>query len=325
MWNKPILIYLLTGFVMTGLLLWHFLIGPSDDFPGSFFNRNENAMWLRHSWVDTDQSWESIADMVHGLEKHGIKSAYVHSGPIDPNGMVPDYRYVYAKQFLDRAKAINPKIQYYAWLGQKRSLVDLDNKKIRKNIVKISRLLVGDIGFDGIHYDFEPVSGHDTGFINLVKETDTGITPRPISIAIEEYIPSIMTKALSIIAETKDNVSKELLLEIAPHIDQLVVMTYDTKMDDPWKYSWLVKQEVIAITRLLPEMNIFIGVPTYDDQKPSFNPEAENISTGLNGVIAGLNSRRSIRDAIRGVAIYANWETDMEEWKVYRQLWQGIN
>lgn len=314
----------MTGFVLMGLLVWHFLIGPSDDFPGSFFNRNENAMWLRHSWVDTDQSWESISEMVHDLERHGITYAYVHSGPIDSDGNVPDYRYVYAKQFLDRAKAINPKIQYHAWLGQKRSQIDLEDENVRKNIVETSQLLVGDIGFDGIHYDFEPVSGYDRGFIALIKETDAAIEPMEISVAIEEYIPSFMAEIMSLFVETKDNVSKELLLEIAPHINQLAVMTYDTKTTEAWKYSWLVKQEVIAITRLLPHVDIYIGVPTYDEQKPSFNPEAENITTGLEGIISGLNSRRSVRDAVKGVAIYANWETDQDEWKTYREMWMGV-
>lgn len=321
MFKKPLLVYLFTALVVLGFVGWHMIVGISSSNPGSFYNKDNNATWIRHSWVDTDYSWEEISELVHGFEENGIRHVYVHSGPVDADGLVPEYRYVFADRFVDRAKAVNPNISYYAWLGQKRSKIDLDDESVRKEVIEVSRMFVEEMGYDGIHYDFEAINGYDEGFKSLVVEFDEKLPEVPLSIAVEEYIPGYIAWGMSFFKEIKDLSSGELMKDIAGHVDQYVVMSYDTDAQSAVFYTWLVKQEVIAISRLLPESKVWIGVPTYDDQRPGFNAEAENITSGMQGVIDGMNSSRTVNEAIEGVAIYANWETDSNEWNTYKSMW----
>lgn len=323
MWKKAFFVYTFTGLVLLGIILWHLVVGPADSHEGAFYNKGKNAVWLQHSWIDTEYSWETISQLLNSLEKYGITYAYLHSGPVEKNGKVPEYRYVYAKQFMSRAKAVNPNIKIYAWLGQKREKIDLNDAVVRLEIVKMAKFFMDDVGFDGVHYDFEAINGYDQGFIDLVEETAAAVGKENVSVALEEYIPDYILWGLSFFDEVKDSVSEDLVMRISDDVDQFVFMSYDTGVDDPEWYRWLVKQEIVAVTRLLPDHRVLVGIPSYDEGFSNFNAEAENIESALKGVIDGLNNRRSVREAFEGVAVYSYWETDSEEWRTYDLLWQG--
>ena len=86
---------------------------------------------------------------------------------------------------MDKAKTFNEDIQYQSWLGQIRSKIDLSNQNVRDNITKLSMLLTQIIGFDGIHYDIEPVWDGDLDFIKLLEETEKKLTDEKlISVAL---------------------------------------------------------------------------------------------------------------------------------------------
>ncbi len=67
------------------------------------------------------------------------------------------------------------------------------------------------------------------------------------------------------------------------------------------------------------------GVPSYEDQRWTFNPKAANVGSALRGIQKGIDGldRSELRDF--GVAIYAEWTTDDEEWEMYRREWLGAN
>lgn len=312
---------MLTATAVLLVITWHFAFGLSLDKPGYEYNKKENAVWIKHYWVDTDYDWKQIGALVNKFEDNQIKHVYIHAGPVEPDGTVPDYKYIYAQSFLQKAKALNPDIEYYAWLGQLRHKIDLDNEYVRQNVINLSKQMTEDIGFDGIHFDFEGLADFDEGFIRLVVDTNKELTAKKLSVALEEYIPPTFAWILQNFVEIKDQLSAETFKVVSNNVDHIVIMPYDTGVQDAWLYTWLVKQEVIAITNLLPEGRILIGVPTYADQRPSFNPDAENMVSGIQGVIDGLNTKRTNQDSFTGVAIYANWETSDAEWRSYRKHW----
>jgi hypothetical protein len=47
----------------------------------------------------------------------------------------------------------------------------------------------------------------------------------------------------------------------------------------------------------------------------------ENVSTAVRGAIDGLRQAGSAARHVRGLAIYADWTTNDEEWAQFKQDW----
>lgn len=313
--------------LIVGLLGWYFLIGPHGNLQGEDFNQGLNGLWIKHAWVGNAQETSVIEDLALKLSKYDIEYIYIHAGPLDSDGTVPKERYEFAQQFLDILKAKNPDMVPLAWLGQVRSEIDLDDSGIRANIVATAEDMM-EVGFAGVHYDIEPVPHEDTAFLYLLEETRTALGDKFISVATDEWQPSLLSDIVGAILEQdiKSYWETDYFQKTAEIADQIVVMTYDTSLSEPENYEWLVEQQVIYLTQALApyDAELLIGIPTYEDDKESFDPEVENMETGLKGVIRGINNKRTTMDTFTGVAIYANWETDESEWDIYEKLWQGL-
>lgn len=329
-------------------MAWYFLLGPSDENPGSFFNTGENAIWLEHEWVDQPKSVSEISALVNRLGQSRIQYVYVHVGPIEENGGVSPQRYLYARDFLQTARAYGDRIQYLAWLGQLRGKIAFQDSQIRLNIAETARKFVQEIGFDGVHYDIEPLFDSDIDFLFLLEETREKIgDERLISVALREMVPYFTGRILSWFLKL-DTFNHPLFYQkITDRADQIVIMTYENSIKKPALYRYFVKNELIWLTRILSGTGggdgadrvnsaggrsgaggaggakIFIGLPTYDQPSLTFYPEAENIENGLLGLISGLNNWRSVRERFAGVALYRYSTTDEKEWKTYQNLWNG--
>lgn len=112
---------------------------------------------------------------------------------------------------------------------------------------------------------------------------------------------------------------------LAAECDQVTVMAYDTAMALPRAYVWTVRQQAIRVTRAVargnPECRVMIGVPTYGKGPPSHFPWSENIKMGLKGAREGLAHPDAAPRAFAGVAPFADYTTQPEEWATYRRLW----
>ena len=109
--------------------------------------------------------------------------------------------------------------------------------------------------------------------------------------------------------------------------DQTVLMAYAPFLPSKATYVAFVAHETRLLTSWACDEaahRVLIGVPSYDDVPASSNPEVENLRTALLGVRAGLESQGQLTpDCFEGVAIYANWVTDPEEWGDYERIWRG--
>jgi len=326
---KKIIKYTVLLSILLLFLAWYFLVGLHGSSSGEEFNRGENGLWIKHAWVGNEQDTSVVEDLALKLAKYDIKYVYVHTGPIDSDGTIPEERYKFAEEIIDILTAKNPEVVPLAWLGQIRSDIDIDDPEIRSNIVETCAKLVSETGYAGIHYDIEPVPHDDQGFLDLLQETRDKLGDETfISIATDEWQPTLVSDVVGVILDQtiESYWETEYFQASAEIVDQIVVMTYDTSLGDSEHYEWLVEQQVIYLSQVLAPYGkeLLIGIPTYEDDKESFDPEVENMETGLNGIIAGLNNKRTTRDAFTGVAIYANWETTESEWDIYEKLWQGL-
>jgi hypothetical protein len=304
------------------VLIWIFVIGISSNQPGSFFNKGHNAVWIGHKWVDTEMSDSTIQKLVNNFRQNQIDTVFVHVGPLEEDGTIDPEIYKYALDFIDTARIFDEDIEYQAWLGQIRSKIDLSNPEVRHNVANVSMIMSQMVGFDGIHFDVEPVWDGDSDFIRTLKEAKEVIpSDKKISVALAEYIPGSLIWFIEEIWPLENYNSEVNYENVADYADQIVVMVYDLGIEEDWKYHWIVQEETIRVTDLLPDKEVFIAIPAYEDEKEGFHPEVENVKNGLIGIIKGLNNFRSNEKSFAGVAIYPYWEIDDSEWEVYNDLW----
>ncbi len=307
-------------FVLFALILT-FVVGISAGRKGSFYNKGHNAIWIGHEWVKEEKSLQEVQSLVRDFKTYQIDTVFVHTGPIGPDGKIEPEVFEQAVNFLTNARKFDENIKYQAWLGQIRSKLNLDDPEIRKNTANLCTIM-SMTGYDGVHFDIEPVSDDDIAFIELLKECREAYPQDfTISVALAEFIPQSFLWFTADVLNL-ENVNSEINYEnVAQYADQLIVMTYDTGIKKEWKYKWLIKEEIIRLTTLLPDKEVFIGIPSYEDDKVGFDPDVENVRTGVSGIIMGLNDIRSNKESFAGIAIYPYWEMDGSEWYTFENLW----
>lgn len=315
-------IFLLGGLAFV-LVVYYFTIGFSAGKEGAFYNVSHNAIWLGHEWVDEFKGREEIVTMLEGLEGRGIDTLFVHSGPLDEDGNVSNDLYPYASHFLRIGREVYPEANYQAWLGQIRSKIRLEDSAVRENVAKTAEVMVKEVGFDGIHFDIEPVWDEDDDFIDALRLTRERLPEAKISVALAEFIPKLL---IWLTDERKEwaNYNTEVNYQnVAKYADQIVAMVYDTGLRESWHYRFLMREQVIWLSDLLEGKELFIGVPAYEDETRDSDPKVENLENALIGVTEGLNNWRSDKSNFAGVAIYAHWEVTEEEWQIYDKYWSN--
>lgn len=308
--------------IVAFLLFWYFILGIYMSQKGSYFNKGHNAIWINHEWVGEYKSNTDVVNLVNTLHENKIDTVFVHTGPIQADGTIDPKTYNYAVDFIEKTRSLDRNIKYQAWLGQIRSKINLSDENIRHEISKQAMVLSRLVGFDGIHFDIEPVWDNDEDFIKLLKETREILpSDKKISVALAEFIPNSVVWVMENFHKFKNYNTQVNYTNVAKYADQIVVMAYDTSIKDPWLYKWLVKEQTIWLTRLLKNKEVFIGIPAYNDATYGFDPNVENMENGLRGITAGLNNIRSKEKNFAGVAIYPYWEVEEKEWATYEELW----
>ena len=320
---------------VSGFAVWR-LNDTVTSFPGSHFNQGNNAVWLEHTWVGDVHSNGDFDALAAQLEREQIRYVFAHVGPMESDGSIPNGLAPEALSLTEELHARLPGVKVLAWIGQlevasgqpETSAVNLSNSHVRAGIVQTALRFVRDKGFDGVHYDIEPITNNNNHFLDLLTETRAALPAGTIlSISAQKWAPNAH------IADWAYGLGKAdawwtsyYYSKVAEYVDQLVVMAYNTAMPTAGLYTLTVKQETANIlnaarqARHTPE--VLIGVPTYAGNDLWFRDSAENMGTALRGVVAGLNSDRDTSPFV-GVAIYRLATTSPEEWASYERLWLG--
>ena len=113
---------------------------------------------------------------------------------------------------------------------------------------------------------------------------------------------------------------------VASVADQVVVMAYDTALPTPILYRRYVSYAAERVTSTLVQSNararVLIGIPSYDETGIMHRAGVETLENGLLGTVAGLRGVGG-GGTFEGVALYAAWTTDAEEWATYERVWRG--
>lgn len=306
---------------------------PATNFPGTYFNRGTNAAWLDVEWVKDPHQSDEIVALARDLRQREIRYVFVFVSYLKADGRF-NSTYSYAAQFTHALKDAQPDLNVQAWIGlplnQPRLVggvyghVNLSDATTRQKIVTFCHDLILQGGFDGIHIDAEPVPNGDTNVLTLLDEVRRAIGPNStLSIASRRIWPVFSDMPLPLTGLVVWRAS--YYREVAKRVDQIAVMTYDSAMPLPELYRQWTRFQVIEISRAIGGMSVdlLFGIPTSEEKTWSHWPNAENMRSGLQGVIDGLNDAKARPSAVTGVAIYPHWETDATEWATYESLWLG--
>ncbi len=319
--------------IALGSVLWWQLNATATHFSGAHFNQQHNAVWAEHEWVGETHTAKEYDDLAALLKREQITYLFPHVGPLNGDGTIPVDLYPNAATFVSEMKARLPNLKILAWMGQEEKdgggPLDMSNSQTRDNIAAEAKLFTQQLGFDGIHYDIEPVTNLNPHFIDLLDETRAAIGPdKMISVSAPKWAPAarVIPFVQAVSGRGSAWWTSYYFLIVSSYVNQLVIMMYNTGLPTASLYETLVKQET---THILDANNsathpaqVLIGIPTYHDNGPGFHDTAENMQSGLQGVTDGLNSGESISH-FGGVAIYPLWLTTQSDWQTYNHLWLG--
>lgn len=325
--SKRIFVLLGITLVIVSLALWN-LFSTSKSYTVNPISNRTNALWLRHQWVGEKHSEEEYKKLALFLKEKKMTDAFFHVGPLNEEGKIEKEKYLYAQDLTNVLKSYYPELHIQAWIGQveKRGggILDISNEEVRNNIVSTSDEFLS-LGFDGIHYNIEPIYSNDKNIIDLLKKTREITKPQNkiLSIASDELevFPGA-EKVIRLFSKQTGFWNKGYYKEVSENVDQIAVMMYDTALPVKESYSLLVAWETNQIMNVVSDkVVVFMGVPSYEDERSTFNPKVENVESSLLGIRKGLVGASQEKLNRFGVGIYAEWTTDEKEWETYDRLW----
>lgn len=302
---------------------------PYGRYGARSFNRGENGLWLRYTWYfgektdgkKTPLSDTDYAELAGRLRREQIRYGYFHVRSIQRDGSL-EYRFpLTARHLTTRLHDLTPDTKLLAWIyaGNRSGAgsVDLSKPDVRKKMLQEASWLVDECGFDGVQWDYEICSENEPGFLELLRETRSAL-PRGALLSVAT--PLNMPWPLGALGW-----SERYYGAVAHECDQICVMCYDSGMWLPRSYAWLVHRQAVRVSRAVqagdPRCRLMLGIPTYEDRRGSHNPAAENIRIALKGVRDGLADTTARPEVFAGVALFADYTTDADEWHTYEDLW----
>ncbi|MEO3856294.1 glycosyl hydrolase family 18 protein [Acrocarpospora sp. B8E8] len=282
-----------------------------------------DALWLGHAWVDGRRTAADVNTLAARLGS--MKDVYVHSGPLDANGTLPTAKYPNAANLLTWWKARLPGVRISAWLGQTvnpddEGHLNLADQATRARVVVGAKALV-DLGFDGIHYDFEPVDDGDADYLALMRETRQAIGSAVLSVATHQIEPVIgATFLFRTVGGHPKYWSPEYFRQMAELTDQVAIMTYDSWTPLQSLYGGYVARQTAMALELTPATtDLLIGAPAYHDHMVGISDYAESVAMAAEGTRLALTDHGPRPNL--GLALYIDFAATEEDWREYEQAW----
>ncbi len=314
--------------VLGAAALLYLAYAPAGDAAPHPFNHDRNAVWLEHRWLERAHAEPVMEDLFRRMRARGVIYLYPHLIPFDAAGNLPPHDREQMRAFMAAARRVSPDFRVLPWVGGLRSgyrrqrpgtlrLADLNQ---RQKIVAEVRGLV-DEGFDGVHLNIEPVDDGNDDFLALLRALRTAVgAGHLLSVAATRPAPLGLPRAPNFAW------SPEYYARVAAVVDQLVIMAYDTALPTPALYrryvQWAASSVAGALDQSGSKARVLMGVPTYEPYGFMHRAGVETPENALLGVVAGLRGLGA-GGTFEGVAIYAEWTTDEQEWAAYERYWRN--
>ena len=312
---------------------------------GALLNRDveplplNNAIWLDRTWVYGDIDDARISDFSNRLVDNRIGKAYAYvsslgvdnrwsGGPQGTSGFMNSRGTV--AQFVETFKRNSDQLELLAWIEIWTHLdnVDgyrLDDANLHQNIADFSRLLVEQMGFDGVLLDVKPMFSGNDDFIRLIRRVRAAIgNERSIAVAVTadltphdlrlQDIPSIAPGTM-----WSPNFKQRVMVSA----DEVVLLMYQSYRQAPLDYiNWVAYHVETYVDLLETSTNILVSIPNYGGASSAHNPEIETMETALDGVNEGLRRLNDEERALlTGIAIYSDEQLSQADWNIFREYW----
>ncbi|MEU3749414.1 MULTISPECIES: hypothetical protein [Streptomyces] len=290
--------------------------------------RGKDAIWLGHAWVDGRKKDADLAAFATRIKGTGIRDLYVHAGPLRHDGTLPAAKYPRAKWLIDAVHRTMPGIRVQAWLGdvlvtEGSNGLRLDKAGSRAAVVTSARQIL-DAGFDGVHFDLEPLLSDDANYLSLLDDLGELTRARkvPLSVAAHQIDPVPAAHSVNSVITGKEKWwSQEFFGQVARRVDQIAVMSYDTWMPLEGLYGGYVAQQTSLALEVTPEStDLLMGLPFFHEDDLGHHENAETVAAAIRGTRLGLG--RTDHDRQRfGVALYVDFAAEEGDWTAYREGW----
>ncbi|MET9432552.1 hypothetical protein [Streptomyces sp. NPDC006551] len=300
----------------------------AGDLQEGTLTRGKDAIWLGHAWVDGRKKDADLKAFAARIKGTGIRDLYVHAGPLEHDGTLPAARYPRAKWLIESVHRTMPGIRVQAWLGDILATegpegLRLENAASRAAVVGSTRQIL-DAGFDGVHFDLEPLHSDDEHYLSLLDDLGKLTKARkvPLSVAAHQIdpLPAAHTVVGGLTGSEKWW-SQEFFGQVARRVDQIAVMSYDTWMPLEGLYGGYVAQQTSLALEVTPEdTDLLMGLPFFHEDDLGHHESAETVEAAIRGTRLGLG--RTDRDRERfGVALYVDFAAEEGDWTAYREGW----
>ncbi|KUM88682.1 MULTISPECIES: glycoside hydrolase family 18 protein [Streptomyces] len=290
--------------------------------------RGKDAIWLGHAWVDGRRTDADVTAFARRLAGTGIRDLYVHAGPLEHDGTLPASAYPKAAWLIGAVHRAAPGIRVQAWLGDKLATESPDGMRLaepdtRAAVVRSTRQILA-AGFDGAHFDLEPLHSGDEHYLDLLDTLHqvTRAHGVPLSVAAHQIDPlPALHSVTGTLAGHHKWWSQAYFGQVARRVDQIAVMSYDTGTPLESLYGGYVAQQTSLALEVTPEStDLLMGLPFYRENNFDHWAFAETVPGAVRGVRLGL-SRTDADRACFGVALYVDFAATEADWRAYERDW----
>ncbi len=219
-------------------------------------------------------------------------------------------------------------IRVQAWLGDNLATetpdgLHLADAAARTAVVQSTREILA-TGFDGAHFDLEPLHSGDKNYLSLLdalhKVTEAADVPLSVAAHQIDPLPALHSVAGALTGHPKWW-SQEFFGQVARRVDQIAVMSYDTAMPLQSLYGGYVAQQTsLALEVTPPSTDLLMGLPFFHETKLGHRAAAETVPAAVRGVRLGLSRTDADRENF-GVALYVDFAATEADWTAYEKDW----
>ncbi len=289
--------------------------------------RGRDALWLGHAWVDGRKGDADVAALAARLAGTGVHDLYVHTGPLEHDGSLPPAVHPRAGWFVEAAHRALPGVRVQGWLGDEvkpeKDALDLEDAATRERVTASARQVL-DVGFDGVHFDMEPIRPGSRGWLALLDQVRPVTAGRgaTLSVAAPQIDPLPYQHDVAIaLTDHGKWWDQAYFAATARRVDQIAVMTYDSSMPTEGFYgAYNAYQTELALEATPADVDLLMGLPFYWDDKWGHRGSAETVTAGIRGIRLGLG-RQDLRRPNFGVGLYVDFAATEQNWADYRREW----
>lgn len=327
-------------YIVGGLLFVIGVIVVLGLFKDNTAPTDPNALWIGTEWTYDNPSNEDVLAFSRRLREHRIGTVYAWVSWLKPDGRwsgrsddTNEFADVQAsvQAFVEQFKLVYPEARLYGWVSVPTDTLGiparLGEPDVQQAIASFSRRVIDELGFDGVFLNIETVWDGDEDFLAVLRRVRSTLgTQIPISVAVPpDWSPLGVDIPVSSSILPGTAWAKEYKQGVALLVDEIAVMAYNSGLTSVADYAEWMAYQVRAFSQAIDELgtdtDLVIGIPTYDAELPAHDPAVENIPSALNGIQLGLNAAGDAARLVRGLAIYASWETDDDEWAQFQRGW----